>query len=138
TFDSNAHEMCSYLSQGIYAPLLKRWAEYVPRERMLIVQSERYFAEPQVVADEVMRFLGLRMGPPPAPGQLNGGKSDSAISPATLQELRAFFAPHNEELFAWLGHRFDWGGPPVVSSRTGFARQTSRLSQSMTAPHPRS
>ena len=135
-FDWNAHEMCSYLSQGIYAPLLKKWATRVPRERILVVQSERYFAETAEVAAEVLKFLRLRADPPAAPGCLNGGGHRADIAPEMCKELEAFFAPHNEELFERLGRRFDWD--ESLSSRTSCVPQTSRWIRNTTAPHPRS
>jgi Sulfotransferase domain len=108
TFDHNDHENRSYLSQGIYAPQLRRWMEHVPPERMFVLESEAYFADPLRTAGEVMRFLGLPAEPPPAPGRLNEGGYREAIPAPTQERLTRFFARHNEELFALLGRRLEW------------------------------
>ena len=53
----------SYLSRGIYCDQLVRWFSLFPRERFLILESERFWAEPQASHVAVLRFLGL----PPIP-----------------------------------------------------------------------
>lgn len=137
TFDHQNHEMCSYLSQGIYAPQLRRWMERVPRERMLIIQSESYFADPVGIARQVFEFLGVS-APAEIPEEpLNVGGYDNTVPLATISRLEGFFDPHNAELFELIGRRFAWGllaepddAAPVVSFRTDSAPRTSRLPQS--------
>ena len=49
----------AYFARGVYVDQLERWFAHVPRERFLILQSERMFADPAAVMREVQGFLGL-------------------------------------------------------------------------------
>lgn len=99
----------AYRSRGLYAEQIARWLGFVPRERLLVVQAERLFADPATVTAEVFAFLGL---PPVAVTGfpvLNARASGSS-DPSVLSELRRSFREPNEQLFDLLGERFDWGG----------------------------
>lgn len=108
TKDVRAHELHSYLSQGMYEPLIQRWLSRWAPERVLILQSERYFVDAIGTMEEVQSFLGLPVHSVVTPGALNAGSSDRSTSPEIRSRLADFFAPHNEELFRLLGRRFDW------------------------------
>lgn len=50
----------SYVARGRYAEQLERWFSVVPPERVLVVDSARFFSDPTAVVREVWDFLGLR------------------------------------------------------------------------------
>ena len=56
---SLAHQHFSYFTRGLYATQLEAWFKVIPRERFLIVSSERLFRATSEVYNEVLRFLGL-------------------------------------------------------------------------------
>src|SRR3954464_7116926 len=56
---SFAHQHHAYRARGEYARYLAVMAQHVGRERIHVVESERFFAEPERTYDEVLRFLGL-------------------------------------------------------------------------------
>jgi Sulfotransferase domain len=97
----------SYLSRGIYHDQLVRWFSLLPRERFLILESERFWKDPQAGYVAVLRFLGL----PPIPlseyPQHNKSES-SRMSSGTKDRLLEFFAPHNERLYGILGEDLGW------------------------------
>ena len=104
---SRAHDLYSYRSRGVYAPQLRRWRAVVPDERMLVLQSELLYADPEGSFDTVTDFLGLRRHPGLRPDHHNR-RTRAAMDTGLRAELTDFFAPHNEELYADLGRRFDW------------------------------
>ena len=102
------HGHHGYLSRGLYVEQIKAWHACVPKEQLLIVDSETFFADPQGIYDKVCALLGL------APYRIrelivnNPGDYDQKMPAALRKKLIDYFAPHNEELFGYLGVRFDW------------------------------
>jgi hypothetical protein len=98
----------AYLYKGYYAQHLSRWFEYFPREAVLIIRSEDFFADPGTVYAETLAFLGL-----PA---WHGASFKAFSSPGgyppmgedTRRYLNEHFTPHNEQLYALLGRDFGW------------------------------
>lgn len=94
--------------RGIYQPQLERWHTHVPRERLMVIQSERWFGDPQRVMAEVCEFLGL-----PAPAELprvmrNRNKPHEPYDEGVLERLREFYRPYNRELSTYLAMDLDW------------------------------
>jgi hypothetical protein len=98
----------SYRSRGRYDEQLARWFGHYSRERVLVLRSEELFADPSASVSALERFAGL------APGRHVAFRNWSAPSAAdhspiptptvnagdraALDELRAYFQPHNERL----------------------------------------
>jgi hypothetical protein len=98
----------SYRARGCYDEQLEEWLAHYPRERVLVLRSEDLFAAPADSVAALERFAGL------APGRQVSFRNWSAPSSAdrstvatptvgaadrdALDELRAFFAPHNARL----------------------------------------
>lgn len=105
---SFSHQHHGYRSRGEYAVYLRRLAEQVGRDRILVVESERFFADPRPAYDEVLAFLGLPQLSYPEFEQHNA-RPRSAPMPARLRaELTAHYAPHDAELATWLGRTPSW------------------------------
>src|SRR5438874_5890887 len=56
---SFSHQHHAYRARGEYATYLEQMASHVDRRRILVVDSGRFFAEPEPVYDTVLDFLGL-------------------------------------------------------------------------------
>jgi hypothetical protein len=109
-YRSENHRHFSYLARGRYAEQLERWYRSFPREQVLVVESEELGHQRRTVLDKVLKFIGApnsRMDKLEAEGEYNQG-SYAAMDDGTRDWLRAYFAPHNERLFALLGARFAW------------------------------
>jgi hypothetical protein len=105
---SFTHKRKSYLSRGIYVEQLKRWMEWFPRERFLILKSEDFFSNPAQTLSEVLDFLELPDGGPTLFPRYNKGKYEG-MSQATRSDLYSFFLPYNRQLSEFLGIEFgDW------------------------------
>lgn len=107
SYVSYAHQHYSYLARGRYAEQLGRWFEHFPREQVLVISSERFYADPAAEFDRVVRFLRLQ-APPPLPFRAYNAHSYDSMLPATRRRLRDEFAPDNRELFALLDDDLGW------------------------------
>ncbi|HVC71610.1 MAG TPA: sulfotransferase domain-containing protein [Acidimicrobiales bacterium] len=103
---SFAHFHFSYAARGRYAEQLRRWFDAVGRDRILVVESERMFSDPEVSAG-VTTWLGLPSSPHPFPAMNSADRVDPDDVSA-LRSLEASFVAANEELFELLGYRM-WG-----------------------------
>jgi hypothetical protein len=107
---SFAHQHHAYRARGEYAIYLSAMAARIGRERMLVIESERFFAAPEEVYDEVLAFLGLpNLGYPPFERH-NARPRTSPMDGRIRRELTAHFAVHDERLAEFLGR------PPVWRS----------------------
>jgi hypothetical protein len=97
----------SYALRGIYVDNLRAYGEYFPREQILVVKSEDLFEKTQETYDGILRFLGLapwRLRRPEVPN----ARPRTREKPPGYDELREFFAPHNQRLYEYLGRDLGW------------------------------
>ena len=99
--------------RGIYQPQLERWLTHFPQDQMLIIQSERWFADPPSVMAQVCDFLEL-----PERNELprvmrNRNKPHEPFDQETLARLHDFYRPYNDELAEYLGMDLDWNDRPA-------------------------
>jgi len=103
----DAYVNFGYRSRGLYAEQLRRWLEHFPREQLLILGSEKFFADLPGSWIRILDFLELPFHPLTRPDRWK--KRPYPALPADLRRrLVDEFHPHNEELFELLGERFDW------------------------------
>ena len=103
------HQHHAYRARGEYARYLAVLSRHIDSERIHVVESERFFAEPEQVYDEVLTFLGLPTGldrPPFA--RHNARPRPAAMDPGIRRELTAHFTPHDAALADWLGREPVW------------------------------
>ena len=97
------------LTSGIYIHGLRAWGRHWPAAQLLLLRAEDVFADTPAEMARVQAFLRLR-----APFEAralrtvrnrNPLASKARPSAALSAALDAFFAPHNEALYAWLAAR---------------------------------
>ncbi|MEU7908685.1 sulfotransferase [Actinoplanes sp. NPDC049118] len=109
TYYSFAHQHHAYRSRGEYARYLSVMAQHVGRERIHVVESERFFTEPEKTYDEVCSFLGLRLDlGHPAFERHNARPRQADMDPGLRRDLTNYFATHDEALITWLGRVPIW------------------------------
>ena len=109
---SFAHQHHAYRARGEYARYLSVMAQHVGRERIHVVESERFFTHPERTYDEVCEFLGLPANlDRPAFERHNARPRQSDMDPGIRRELGAHYAPHDEALAMWLGRMPVWRNP---------------------------
>lgn len=97
----------SYTARGLYAEQLRRWLDRFPRERLLIIKSEEFFAQPEAILHQTQAFLGL---PPQTPSDFKAYHMAEypAMDAATRRRLAEYFAPYNRQLYELVGRDLGW------------------------------
>ena len=98
TYQSHAYEHFSYLARGNYAAQLEHLFAVVDRERVLVLQSEPFYADPQAGYEQVLAFLGLPHHAPAEFGKLHGHADRPSVAPETRARLDEHFAPSDAAL----------------------------------------
>lgn len=102
------HHRYSYSTRGLYLQQLCRWMEHYPRTQLFVLQSEWLFRDPAAATAAVHDFLGLRPFRLPSYRPFYQGHYERTMPEELRTKLVAYFAPHNRELFQWLGEHYDW------------------------------
>jgi hypothetical protein len=106
---SFAHQHHAYRGRGEYARYLSVMAQHVGRANIHVVESERFFADPADVYDEVCEFLGLPTYlQRPVFEQHNARPRQSDMDPVVRRNLSDHYRPHDEALSRWLGREPVW------------------------------
>jgi hypothetical protein len=105
---SFAHQHHAYRARGEYAIYLSAMAARIGRQNLLVVESERFFATPEEVYDEVLAFLELPALRYPAFERHNARPRGAPMDERIRRELTAHFAVHDERLVDFLGRKPVW------------------------------
>jgi hypothetical protein len=108
---SARHSGYSYVARSEYADQLRAWFDAVGRHRLLIVESEQLYVDPEVT-NEIVRWLGIRPHDRPFPVS-NQSYRHEVEDPRVLAQLHEHFKPYNQELFDLLGRELWTGSPPT-------------------------
>lgn len=106
-YQSHAHRHQAYRSRGEYAPQLERLAGVLGRERIKVVDSHRFFAQPEEVFEDVLSWLGTRSLVPTRFERHNARRRPD-IDPGLHRDLAAHFEPFDAALEPWLGAAPSW------------------------------
>jgi hypothetical protein len=102
-----AYQRLGYKSRGVYINYLKNWYNEFPKENILVVSSESFFANPGYVFGMICDFLKIDNTVRVKFDKLNEG-SEEKMNEKTRESLDNYFKPYNEELFTLLNTRYDW------------------------------
>jgi len=106
-FKSDALRHYTYAARGMYAEQLERWFERFSRDRVLVLQSEKFFAQPDAVYQRVLEALNLTPYSPQT-FRVYNSRAYAALSDDDRRFLEEKFVEPNERLFELLGERYDW------------------------------
>lgn len=106
----------SYVTRGQYAEQLERWFAAFPKEQILILESEKFFEQPDMVFQEILSFVGADPWHPQEFRNHSYATQESAghrqVPEAVSQALEERFATSNKALgdlvdgdIAWLAAR---------------------------------
>jgi len=101
------HRHFAYRARGQYAEQLERMEKLFGRERIHVVDSADFFANPAAVYDGVLEFLGLPRHDRPA-FERPSTRSRTPMPDPVRRALEEHYRPHDERLAAWLGHEPSW------------------------------
>lgn len=106
-YTSHPYMHYSYLARGRYLDQLRDWHRYFPKEQLLVLSSDELQRDTLATVSRVGEFLGLRDWQPVnkiQPKVFPYPRLDERVR----QRLADYFAPHNRELFAYLGTDYGW------------------------------
>jgi sulfotransferase family protein len=106
-YESFCHRHHSHRQRGEYADQLERIYACFPREQVHILESERFFAQPETEYSRLIEFLGLQ---PFAPRQFDqhNSRPSAPMGDAVRRRLERHYEPYNQHLAELLGHRPAW------------------------------
>lgn len=119
----------SYKLRGVYHEQIARYLEWYPRENMLFLCSEEFFADPQRVLRRVFRFLDVDeefriTDLEPRNAAANRVETDGEV----YGYLEDFFRFHNQRLYELTGERYGWNAEP---ERSGEASRFFRVREAV-------
>lgn len=97
-----------YRINSIYIEQIKPYFEVFPKDQIKILDFDELVISPQFVMDEVCKFLKIPKKNDWKFKIYNKLEYDQKINPSTKSWLSDFFKPYNEQLFKFLGKRFNW------------------------------
>jgi hypothetical protein len=112
--------MTAYLISSVYDDQIERYLRVFPREQLFITSSEQFYEQPNVVMNEILKFLGITEHDFTQDGTIldkiwGGGPSNNfgpreydPIDSKTRRILKNFFEPYNQRLYSLLGTNFGW------------------------------
>jgi Sulfotransferase domain len=102
------HQHYSYLARGLYADQLAAWRAHFPTDRLLVLGSERFFADPAAALARVLAFLDLPTFTPEGYERHNACDYYGGMEQELRRRLAAHFQEPNERLYAALGDDLGW------------------------------
>lgn len=101
------HDLSTYLARGLYDEQLGRLLELFPRDAVLILRAEDFYADPQGEVNTVSHFLGLRESELARAAQYN--KLPRSDMPREIRDrLEDYYRPSVAATERLLGRRLDW------------------------------
>ena len=99
----------SYLLRGVYVDQLEAWFNLYPKEQILILKSEDFFATPYLSFNQALKFLNLPAWEPKEYKLYNAReKSTNPMQVSTRERLVEYFRPYNQRLYQLLGVNMNW------------------------------
>lgn len=98
----------AYQRRGHYAEQILELQHHVGADRVLVVQSERLFADPAVELAKVWDFLGLAPFVPDDLQPQNANRPYGSMPPHLITRLQRYYRPHNALLSTMDGVDVSW------------------------------
>ena len=93
--------------KGIYVDQLKIWTRLFPKGQIFTLTTEDLNSDSIGTLELVFQYLNLPKYKIKNP-QYKKQKKYVSMNTQTRKLLIQFFKPHNEELFKFIGKKFDW------------------------------
>ncbi|MFC5830521.1 sulfotransferase family protein [Nonomuraea insulae] len=104
----HSHRHHAYVERGRYADQLDRLEPLIGPERILVLDSHRFFAEPEAVYDRVLEFLGVPHLGYPTFDRHNRRALPRPVPRVLGRALRDHFEAYDARLARWLGGEPSW------------------------------
>lgn len=107
-YDGAAFRHHGYLERGRYAEQLDRLYDFFPREQVLVLQSEKLFANPAAELERVWQFLGLDSAQLNNLRPRNANATTERIDQLNFERLHDYYEPLTKRLYDLPGINFRW------------------------------
>lgn len=107
SYQSFSHQHHAYVGRGQYAPQLRRMAEAIGKENLLVLDADHFFTDPSEHWPEVLRHIGVRFHPLTNPVKANARPS-SPMPETVRATLRNAFEESDAGLTAFLDRPPSW------------------------------
>jgi len=106
-YQSMVHRHQAYRARGHYADQLQPFVDALGRSQVHVMESERFFAEPEQEYARLLEFLGAPVAMPARFDRYNA-RSRAPMGESVRDELTDYFAAHDERLSQLLGRAPVW------------------------------
>jgi hypothetical protein len=107
SYVSHSHQHHAYRTRGRYVEQIERLEQTFGRDRIHVVDSSAFWADPEPSFNAVLDFLGL-----PHDGNIvfdrHNARPRAPMPDSLRQELREHFLPYDQRLATWLGRQPSW------------------------------
>ena len=97
----------NYIKKGLYAMQLKAWFNIFPRENILVLSTEDFKKNDNLIYKEIFRFLDIPEIEIKNKEHMQKGEY-SSMTQTSRKKLGDFYQKHNNELYELIGKKFDW------------------------------
>ena len=104
---SFAHRHQTYVAQSRYAPMLERWFDAFGTRQVVVLAAEEFYADPQVLCDDITDRLGLPRRDLGTPEPFNAEPS-ADMDGAVRQQLTERLSADIEAVELLLGRSMPW------------------------------
>jgi hypothetical protein len=110
TFPAFALPTANVLQEGIYVKAVQHWLQCFGSKNVMVLNVADYFADRNAYLRKVQEFVGLPyVATPEFKSRVNENPvMTEPADPQTLERLRLFYRPYNEQLWSVLGQQFAW------------------------------
>ena len=103
---STSHQHHAYVARGQYIEQLEQVEKQVGRDRMLVVDSQDFWSQPETIWPSVTDSLALP--PDPVSFQQHNARSRSTMSEDLRDRLSTHYESFDERLASWWGRTPSW------------------------------
>jgi tetratricopeptide (TPR) repeat protein len=97
----------NYLARGRYVEFIQNWLAFFPKEQLLVLKSEDFYADVAETFKQVLEFLNLPDYQLSEYQNANPGFY-RPTSESVRDWLSDYFKPYNQQLEEYLGRKFNW------------------------------
>jgi hypothetical protein len=105
---SHSHQHHAYRARGQYVEQLERLEGLFGRDRIHVVDSSTFWADPEPSFNAVQDFLGLPRRSGDIAFDRHNARPRAPMSDVLRNELHEHFRPYDERLAKWLGEEPSW------------------------------
>jgi hypothetical protein len=103
-----AQDPRAYVERGFYAQQLKRYFQYFQRDQVLVLENKDISEKWDDTSVQIFDFLQIPHHAINVQKVLQSNINESDIYKESIEALRAFYLPYNDDLYKLLGRDYEW------------------------------